>query len=76
MNRLFWLMVGMILGAYAYHYFRLQEGQIPGFEPLGDSARRVSERGREFAASGRQFAESGRQLMDESRQFAQTAVET
>ncbi len=76
MNRLFWLMVGMVLGAAAYRYFREQGGEIPGFEPLTERGRRLQERGREFADSARLFAESGRGLAEESRQFAQTALDT
>ena len=76
MNRLFWLMAGMILGAAMYRYFREQGGEIPGFETLGEQSHRLQERGREFAESGRRFADSGRQLADESRQFGQVAMET
>ena len=76
MHHLFWLVVGAIAGIFAYRYFREQGGEIPGFGPLGESSRRLTERGREFADSGRQFVESGRQMADESRQFAQTAAET
>ena len=76
MHRLYWLIVGIIIGVFAYRYFREQGGEIPGFESLGEGGQRLSERGREFANSGRQFAESGRQLASEGRQFAQTAADT
>ena len=49
MNRLFWLMAGMILGAAMYRYFREQGGEIPGFETLGEQSHRLQERGRELA---------------------------
>jgi methyl-accepting chemotaxis protein len=76
MHRLYWFTVGIIVGVFAYRYFREQGGEIPGFESLGEGSRRLTERGREFADSGKQFVESGRQLASESRQFAQTAADT
>ncbi|HVA24455.1 MAG TPA: hypothetical protein VMW62_08685 [Chloroflexota bacterium] len=73
---MYWLIVGGIAGVFAYRYFREQGGEIPGFESLAESGRRLTERGQEFAGSGRQFVESGRQLAEEGKQFAQTAGDT
>jgi|GEM_PF-7086221 hypothetical protein len=74
MYRLFWLVAGMIIGAAAYRYFREQGGRVAGFETVGDEARRLQERGREFAEAARRLGETARLLADEGRVFAQTAV--
>ncbi|HLG70548.1 MAG TPA: hypothetical protein VK009_09015 [Chloroflexota bacterium] len=74
MNRLFWLIIGMALGALGYRYVREQGSQIPELETLGEHGKRLTERGKQFAESGKQFADSGRQLVEEGRALAQTAA--
>jgi len=76
MKRLFWLSVGMVMGAWGYRYFREQGGQIPGMEDLGERGRRLTERGRTFAESGRQLAEESRQFAQAAKDTAQSAVGT
>jgi hypothetical protein len=76
MKRLFWLMVGMGLGVWAYRRYQQRGLEGLGLGELSEGSTRLTERSQEFMDSGRLFADSGKQLVDEGKQFAQTAVET
>ncbi|GEM_PF-5073630 len=67
MRRLTWMMIGAVLGAVAYHYWRESGGSLP--EPLRESSQR-------FAEQGQKFVEQGRQLAEDSRELASQAVES
>jgi hypothetical protein len=51
MNRLFWLLMGMMMGAAAYHYYREQGGSIPDFDTLQETGRGMFETAKSRASA-------------------------